>query len=362
MAKIRVGSPDILSMRWALERARAYISGAIIGGMFILFASMLYLRSEGAWITFVVGIFGCIWSIRRRAISLLHDGKLSLLRWQRSRIRVESISAQINFDGPTTNQQTPDRHARIYGTVKRIVDIIVSVSLLFYLAPLCVCLAVLIKLDSRGPVFYRQQRVGQHGRVFCLLRFRSMHVDAEGEGHPQWAAERDPRITRVGRLIRPLRLDEVLALFNVLKGDMSIVGPRAERPFLVEQLRDIIPFYDCRHYVRPGIVGWAQVNYPYGVSIEDAKERLAFDLFYVKHCSLALDVLILAQAILDLLIGPKHLMAQFLVRRYGAAADFEAAKRINITQSRGDGRGESAWTRIRDVITRIQVPPPEAMP
>ena len=159
------------------------------------------------------------------------------------------------------------------------------------------CVALLIKFESAGPVFYRQERVGLNGRVFTLFKFRSMSVDAEKEGKPLWASQRDPRITRVGAFMRATRIDELPQLLNVLRGEMSFVGPRPERPHFVEQLEQIIPFYRERSWVKPGITGWAQVNYPYGASVEDAREKLAYDLYYVKNRSLFLDLLILISTV-----------------------------------------------------------------
>jgi exopolysaccharide biosynthesis polyprenyl glycosylphosphotransferase len=177
--------------------------------------------------------------------------------------------------------------------MKRILDVAVSLSLLVLTLPVMVVTAFLIKLDSPGPVLYRQQRLGLHGKVFTLCKFRSMRVDAEAGGDPRWAQHRDPRITRVGRFIRAMRIDELPQLINVLLGEMSMIGPRPERPHFVEQLSRVIPLYRQRAYVKPGITGWAQVNYPYGASVEDAREKLAYDLYYVKNRSLLLDVLIL---------------------------------------------------------------------
>jgi sugar transferase (PEP-CTERM system associated) len=181
--------------------------------------------------------------------------------------------------------------------VKRSVDIAASLLLLALTLPLMMGVGILIKLDSRGPVLYRQQRVGRFGENFTLLKFRSMRVDAEAEGAPRWAAKRDPRVTRVGALIRSTRIDELPQLLNVLHGEMSLIGPRPERPHFVAQLSQVIPFYNERNYVKPGITGWAQVNFPYGASIEDARQKLSYDLYYVKNRGTFLDLLILLATI-----------------------------------------------------------------
>jgi len=187
--------------------------------------------------------------------------------------------------------------------VKRAIDIVMSVVLLVLFLPVMALTAVLIKLDSRGPVLYRQQRVGECGQVFDVLKFRSMTVDAEKNGQPQWAQKQDNRVTRIGGIIRKLRIDELPQIFNVLKGDMSFVGPRPERPFFVKQLVEHIPYYSARHSVKPGITGWAQVRYPYGSSIEDAKEKLQYDLYYAKNHSWFLDLIIIFETVQVVLFG-----------------------------------------------------------
>jgi sugar transferase (PEP-CTERM system associated) len=179
--------------------------------------------------------------------------------------------------------------------LKRAFDILVSTILLVLTLPLLVVTACLIKLESPGPILYRQERVGLHGRVFTILKFRSMRADAETDGRPRWAAKGDPRITRVGAIIRKLRIDELAQILNVLRGDMSFIGPRPERPFFVAELTKAIPYYAERHWVRPGITGWAQINFPYGASTEDARRKLTYDLYYVKNRSIFLDALILLQ-------------------------------------------------------------------
>lgn len=180
--------------------------------------------------------------------------------------------------------------ARFFRRVKRLVDLcLASVGLLLAL-PFMLITAVAIWLDSPGPVLFRQRRVGWRGQPFELLKFRSMHVEAEKDGGPQWAALNDPRVTRVGRILRKTHFDELPQMINILRGQMSFVGPRPERPEFVGLLNQLINFYDLRHYVLPGITGWAQVNYPYGASLEDAQRKLQYDLYYVCNASPLLDL------------------------------------------------------------------------
>jgi len=186
---------------------------------------------------------------------------------------------------------------------KRSFDIVVSLLLLALTLPLMAVTALLIRLESPGPVLYRQERVGQGGRVFHVLKFRSMRADAEKDGQPQWAQQNDSRVTRVGGVIRKLRIDELPQIFNVLKGEMSFVGPRPERLFFVEQLARQISYYAFRHNVKPGITGWAQIRYPYGASVEDAIEKLQYDLYYVKNHTLFLDLVVLFQTAQVILFG-----------------------------------------------------------
>jgi sugar transferase (PEP-CTERM system associated) len=184
----------------------------------------------------------------------------------------------------------------ISSVAKRLFDIAASGLLLALTFPVIALFALLVKLDSRGPAFFRQQRVGLYGEPFTLLKLRSMRADAEAGG-PQWASEDDPRITRVGRLIRKVRIDELPQVWTVLKGQMSFVGPRPEVPAFVENLENELPFYAERHMVKPGITGWAQINYPYGASIEDSRRKLEYDLYYAKNYTPFLDLLILLQTL-----------------------------------------------------------------
>ena len=177
--------------------------------------------------------------------------------------------------------------------LKRLLDIVASFGLLIFTLPTLFLVALAVRLDSPGPVLYRQERVGRYGKSFVIYKFRTMRLDAEMSGVPQWAAARDPRITRIGSILRSTRIDELPQIINVLKGEMSFVGPRPERPFFVESLSRDIPSYTERHRVRPGITGWAQINYPYGASIEDAKAKLSYDLYYIKNYSFLFDLMII---------------------------------------------------------------------
>ncbi len=168
--------------------------------------------------------------------------------------------------------------------------------------PIAIVTAVLIKIDSRGPVLYKQERVGKNGRPFTLMKFRSMRVDAEKNG-PVWASDGDNRMTRVGRIIRRVRVDEIPQFWNILRGDMNFVGPRPERPHFVSQLAQEIDYYEQRHLIAPGLTGWAQIKYPYGASIDDARKKLEYDLYYIKNQSVALDATIMFETIKTILFG-----------------------------------------------------------
>ena len=195
------------------------------------------------------------------------------------------------------------RHSSCTLFFKRVIDVILAALLLIVTAPLLAIIAIAIKLESAGPVLFRQVRVGLRGRNFTILKFRSMHEGAESLVGPVWAAERDERVTKVGRWLRKFRLDELFQAINVLRGEMSVVGPRPERPYFVELLSQEIPYYDLRHCAKPGITGWAQVMYSYGASIEDAHQKLQYDFYYVKHMSLACDARILLKTVEVVLFG-----------------------------------------------------------
>jgi sugar transferase (PEP-CTERM system associated) len=180
---------------------------------------------------------------------------------------------------------------------KRTFDVVTSAVLLVVAAPVMLLTALAIKVDSRGPLFYRQERVGLGGRAFQCVKFRSMCIDAESDGVARWATKNDSRVTRVGAFLRKTRIDELPQLFSVLKGEMSIVGPRPERPEFVAKLKSQIPFYDLRHGVKPGVTGWAQVRYTYGASVEDARKKHQFDLYYLKNNTLLLDLQILVETV-----------------------------------------------------------------
>ncbi len=190
--------------------------------------------------------------------------------------------------------------------VKRLMDIVISLFLLIISLPIIIITAILIKLDSKGPVLYKQERVGLNGKLFNVLKFRSMVNDAEKQTGPVWAGKDDPRVTKVGRFIRKVRIDELPQMYNVLKGEMSLVGPRPERPKFVEQFAKEIPLYKRRLLVKPGLTGWAQVKHKYDESIEDVKTKLKYDLFYIENQTLRMDLKILFRTIFVVLLGKGH--------------------------------------------------------
>lgn len=195
------------------------------------------------------------------------------------------------------------RRATVIGLAKRVVDLFLAVAGLILATPLLLLFSLVIKIDSSGPIFFTQVRVGNKELPFKLIKFRTMRQDAESQSGAVWATENDPRVTRIGKFMRKTRIDEIPQLINVLKGDMSFVGPRPERPEFVEKLKAIIPYYSRRHFIKPGVTGWAQVRYPYGSSIEDAVEKLRYDLYYIKNLSPFLDTLIFFETIKVVLFG-----------------------------------------------------------
>lgn len=194
------------------------------------------------------------------------------------------------------------RQARIAGITRNTVHRIVALVGALFSLPIAIVTAILIKLDSRGPILYKQERVGKNGGTFTVMKFRSMRTDAEKAG-PVWATEDDDRTTRVGKIIRKLRIDEIPQFWNILRGEMDFVGPRPERPHFVSQLAEEIPYFEQRHLIAPGLTGWAQIKYPYGASIEDARQKLQYDLYYIKNQSLMLDAIILFETIKIILFG-----------------------------------------------------------
>ena len=195
------------------------------------------------------------------------------------------------------------RRSAIFIAVRRLFSILISLVGLLLSLPLLPFIMLAIRLDSKGPVFYTQTRMGKSGRLFKVVKFRTMRQDAEFGTGAQWAANNDPRITRVGKFLRISRLDEIPQLWCVLKGDMAFVGPRPERPEFIEMLSKEIPFYGVRHMVRPGVTGWAQIKYKYGSTIEDAREKLQYDLYYIKHASIGLDLVIMFMTVKIVLLG-----------------------------------------------------------
>src|SRR5947207_1602885 len=238
-------------------------------------------------------------------ITELLQAKLSGVRVEDAATTYERITGKILTDGIKPSWlifSDGFRASRATRFVKRAIDLVLALVGLAIATPLMLLTAIAVRLESEGPVVYRQERVGENARVFTLCKFRSMRADAE-HGTPVWAKDKDDRVTRVGRFIRLTRLDELPQLWNVLRGDMSFVGPRPERPFFVEQLAAAIPFYMERHAVKPGVTGWAQVKYRYGSSIEDAMEKLRYDLYYIKHLSIVFDLTIVIDTVKVILSG-----------------------------------------------------------
>ena len=214
----------------------------------------------------------------------------SFIEREEGRVEVDGLYPSWMIFGPGFNSVSTDQRI-----AKRLFDFVTSSILLTFFMPLMILIALAIWAGGGGPALYRQDRVGLNGRIFTIWKFRSMHPEAESDGVARWASSSDARVTLLGRLLRRFRMDELPQLWNVLKGDMSFIGPRPERPEFVRQLTAQIPYYDCRHIVKPGISGWAQINFPYGASFKDAKEKLNYDLYYIKNYSLALDFLVLLQ-------------------------------------------------------------------
>ena len=197
--------------------------------------------------------------------------------------------------------------------LRRVLSMTIATVIAMLALPVIPFIILAVKLSSRGPILFSQQRVGRYGKVFRLYKFRTMCADAERQSGAVWAQQNDPRITSVGKFLRKTRLDELPQLWNVLNGDMAFVGPRPERPEFVKWLSDSIPYYNLRHMVRPGLTGWAQVRYRYGASLEDTKQKLEYDLYYIKHISVLLDLLIIFETMKTVVLGRGHNESRFLV-------------------------------------------------
>jgi sugar transferase (PEP-CTERM system associated) len=225
----------------------------------------------------------------------LLDLRMQGIKIEEATTWLEKISGKIELENLRRNS--------IVRAVRRAISVIISLIGLVFALPLLPFIILAIRLDSTGPIFYTQTRVGKGGRLFKVVKFRTMRQDAEALSGPQWAGDRDPRVTRVGKFLRASRLDEIPQLWCVLKGDMAFVGPRPERPEFIELLSKEIPYYGVRHMVRPGLTGWAQVKYKYGSSVEESREKLQYDLFYIKNVSIGLDLVIMFQTIKTVLLG-----------------------------------------------------------
>jgi sugar transferase (PEP-CTERM system associated) len=236
----------------------------------------------------------------------LLDLRLSNVKVEEATGLLEKIDGKISVDELHPSWLIFSEGFRLKDSVifgRRVLSLLVSTALLVLVLPLLPLIALLIKLTSPGPVLYRQKRVGRNGKVFFCYKFRTMRADAEADTGPTWAGDDDPRITKIGHILRSSRLDEIPQLWNVFKGDMGFVGPRPERPEFVEWLSREIPYYNLRHLVRPGLTGWAQISYQYGASLEESKEKLQYDLYYMKNISMAFDLYIVFLTIKIVLFG-----------------------------------------------------------
>jgi exopolysaccharide biosynthesis polyprenyl glycosylphosphotransferase len=231
---------------------------------------------------------------------------LSGIKVEEATALLEKVSGKIEVDELSPSWLIFSEGFRLnpsFLMARRFISTVVSLAGLLLVLPLLPLMALAVRLTSPGPVLYRQKRVGRYGVLFDCYKFRTMRADAEAEAGPTWAGDDDPRITPVGRVLRRTRLDEIPQLWNVLRGDMGFVGPRPERPEFVEWLSREVPYYHLRHIIRPGLTGWAQVRYQYGASLEESKEKLRYDLYYIKNISLSLDLLIVLHTIKIVLLG-----------------------------------------------------------
>jgi sugar transferase (PEP-CTERM system associated) len=236
----------------------------------------------------------------RLPMSALLDCKLKGVAIEEGETFNERMSGQIPLDHLKPSWMVFSdgfKSLRSRKILKRAEDIVLSSACLAMALPVMLLTAFLIRVESKGPVIFRQERVGEHGRRFSIYKFRSMREDAEAGTGPVWAGKNDSRVTRVGGVIRLLRIDELPQLVNVLKGDMSFVGPRPERPFFVQKLKEVIPYYEIRTVVKPGITGWAQIKYPYGATVQDALEKLQYDIYYIKNMTPFMDLVIFLETV-----------------------------------------------------------------
>ncbi len=213
----------------------------------------------------------------------------TLLEWSEIILQRYPVDLFLNREGELLNIKNDIKP--IEQRIKRVAETIIAIFLILITAPMIILMGIIIFLEDQGPIFYSQERMGLHGKSFKIIKLRTMHINAES-GEPKWSTKNDRRITKIGSLLRNLRIDELPQLFSVIIGDMSLIGPRPERSEINHKLEKIIPFYNERHKIKPGISGWAQVNYPYGASIEDSKTKLSFDLYYLKNYSIFFDILI----------------------------------------------------------------------
>jgi exopolysaccharide biosynthesis polyprenyl glycosylphosphotransferase len=283
------------------------ISQLDLGWLFILGQALVLLALSGYFLTLGQAARNAAYYAlpRRRFLEKFRLGRKALSFFLPRDAASEHIQGKVDLKAFDRKELSPNPVARgdlFSRLLKRGFDIFMALGLLVFAMPILLAAAIAVKLESAGPIFYRQTRIGRHGRCFEILKFRSMRVNAEDEG-AVWAKANDSRVTGVGAFLRRSRIDEIPQAINILLGQMSFVGPRPERPEFTDLLVHELPHYEDRHLMKPGLTGWAQVNYPYGASVEDAREKLTYDLYYVKNFSLILDLFIIIKTVKVAILG-----------------------------------------------------------
>lgn len=339
----------IPSRNWAFSMLVRYAIGALAGGVFVILAALILVQPAMILPLGAFMLLSGAWLNRsQNGKELANYTTLRPLKWNWSRLDPKNLDPA----GDPTFKETCRRygHRTVSLVCKRLIDVVLCLALLILALPLFILTAALIKFESPGPIYYRQARLGCDGRVFGIMKFRSIRADSDEISGDRTA---DLRITRVGRSIRRLHIDDLPQIFNVLWGDMSIVGPRPEPLLFATELNKQIPLYSLRLSVKPGITGWSQINFPYHGSVDDALVKLSYDLYYIERQSLALDFkIILATLFVAFYENEEKVAAGELIRRYGIGAELEATKRAGFMHNFRDAEGLTDWNQIARLIRR----------